>query len=75
MHRVSIPHIHMDFILILILVGNFLESKERGTQNALSVEVTNNVFMIDTGYAEESPEIDSSSPYTMQVPTSCLLLE
>ena len=55
----------MDFILILMLVGSFLESKEWGTQNALSVQVTNNVFMIDTGYAEESPEIDSSSWYMM----------
>lgn len=73
MHRVSIPHIHMDFILILMLVGSFLGSKEWGTQNALSVQVTNNVFMIDTGYAEESPEIDSSSQYMMQVPTSCFV--
>lgn len=72
MHRVSIPHIRMDFILILMLVGSFLRSKEWGTQNALSVQVTNNVFMIDSGYAEESPEIDSSR-YMMQVPTSCFV--
>lgn len=62
----------MDFILILMLVGSFLGSKEWGTQNTLSVQVTNNVFMIDKGYAEESPEIDSSR-YMMQVPTSCFV--
>lgn len=35
-----------------MVVGSSLESKEQGSKNALSIQVTNNILMMDMGYAE-----------------------